>query len=625
MAQNFRSKHKNRIKPSKVGSEHVSPRKQPKKRGTHSDNSSKKKNVKENPLNMERESVPFWVFKKLNVTGWDELDKVFEEEYIDAVRKNRAPFSGNVFVNFWYDEKMKIEDIKESLRVRWLAQNSAPYGRLWNIVYDEMKRRYGSKVADRIGVPNGKRFKEDLAADPHEDEELFLHSDKFKNAFEKAVKIPLSNWRVMTHGGKKVERMEFMCRIFIDERMETMLGCFERRIKKNPFERHGGSSVGMYGYFRGDNTKRFTVRRQDYKPAHPHKNKLMEGQVRHQKRREECELFALDLYDVPKTKSSHEHNYTLSQRLFTNVRFPVDTEPTDRSKHGEDEYVYETFDEMTAEFMKNKNLLMVEIPMFEIQKESVVKLAEKYCPAYDVTYNSNSEIPKALKREIDTVQGALIKVGKPPYTPNTNLEKIYNLSEEGGKKTFAKDKKDKMVREFVESKRSKDDRNADCLADGQKEEFVPKSSAIQNLRNTEKRHKKKKSNSKNGSHEFDDVGSKAKEVVGEMREFIKQKRKLAKRKSSRGRKVDEEFYLAMNGKFDEEQQFEDEKPLEEQTLRGQPIEEVEGGGCSSKEIVEPIPMGNVKAGPLKVEFGQTENAVADGFEQTGNGGGEHAD
>ena len=573
MAQNFRNKHKNRVKPAKARGENITPKKQPKKWGTHSDGFSKKKNVKENPFDMDREDVPFWVFKKLNVTGWDELDKVFEEEYIDAVKKNKTPFSGNVFVSFWYDEKMTVDDIKESLRVRWLAKNSAPYGRLWNIVYDEMKRRYDSNVADRIGVPNGKRFKEDLTACPHEDEELFLHSDKFKTAFEKAVKIPLSNWRVMNHSGKKVERMEFMCRVFIDEKMETMLGCFERRIKKNQFERHGGSSIGMYGYFRGDNTKRFTVRRQDYKPTYSHKNKLLGGKIKHQKRKSECEMFALDLYDVPKTKYSHEHNYTLSQRLFTNVRFPVDTEPTDKSKNSEDEYVYETFDEMTVEFMKNKNLLMIQIPVHEIQKESIVKLAEKYCPVYDVAFNSNSEIPKALKHEIDAVQSALIKVGKPPYNQNANLEKIYNLSEDGGKKTFGKDKKDKMVREFVASKKSKDDRNADCLSNVSKEEsFAPRSAAIQNLRNTEKRHKKKKSNSKNGSHEFDDEGSKAKEIVGGMKEFIRQKRKLAKRKLSRGRNVDEEFYIAMNNQFDEEKaSFEDDSEEIEESVSNEPI------------------------------------------------------
>ena len=547
MAQNFRNNHKDRTRQTKVRGEHISPKRPPKKRATHVDSSAKKKVSKDSLLSVDRENVPYWVFRKLNVTGWDELDKMFEMEYADAVRKNRPPFSGNVFVNFWYDDKMAIEDIKESLRVRWMANNCAPYGKLWEIVYDEMKRRYDPQVADRLGMPNGKRFKEDLCAAPHEDDELFLHTDKFKNAFENAVKIPLSNWRVMNRCGNKIERLEFMCRLLIDGKVETMVGCFERRIKKNQFVRHGGSSIGMYGYFRGDNTKRFTIRRQDYKPPYSHKNKLSNGQVKFRKHGGQKEMFALDMFDVPNTNASHEHNYTLSQRLFTNVRFPVDSEPTDKSKQQGREYIYETFDEMSAEFMKNKNLLMFNIPLFEIQKETVVKLAEKYCPVYDAAFNANFEAPKALKRGLDPVQDALIKVGKSPYAATSHLEKVFHLTEDANGKTYAKDKKSNIVKEFVASKKAKDNSTADYIKhlneEGQKERnFEAKSPAIQNLHNTEKRHKKKKSNNKNNSHEFDDVSQKTKEIVGGMREFRRQKRKQNRGENAFGGNIDEEYY-----------------------------------------------------------------------------------
>lgn len=556
MAQNNR-KHSDGLKPAAKHVEHVAPKKKPKRKATHVDSSAKKKFVKEYRSKADFGDIPRWVFNSLNVSDGEELSRIFEQEYRDAVRQNRAPFLGNVFGTFWYDDKMNIADIKESLRVRWLAQNSTPYGKLWDIVHGEMTRRYGPHVADRMGMPNGKRFKEDLSAVPHEDDELFLHTDQFKNAFEKAVKIPLSNWRVMNHCGNKVERMEFMCRIFIDGRAETMLGCFERRIRKNQFVRHGGSSIGMYGYFRGDNTKRFTVRRQDYKPPYSHRNKLVDGKVKFMQHGSKNESFALDLSEVKNTQYSHEHNFTISQRLFTNVRFSVDVEPTDKSRQLGREYVYDSFDEMSAEFMKNKNLLMFNIPLFEVQNETVVYLSEKYCPMFDAAYGSNFDIPKVLKRELPQVQSALIKVGKPPHDATPHLEKLFNLTADGGDKKHVKDNKTRIIRDIVDGKKSKRN-DMTMYVQQQGEMYECESVTIQNLRNTEKRHKKKKPNCINTSHEFDDVSEQAKEAIGGMREFRKQKRK-----HRRGENVviNEEHYkkLAQELGFDEREYYDIEE------------------------------------------------------------------
>lgn len=552
MAQNFRNNHKDRMTDSsKVRGAHIAPKKKPKHRPTHEDSARKKKSWGSYTMPSCDcfDNVPQWVYGKLNLYGPLDLDYMFEQDYKDAVRLNKPPFVGNVLNDFWYDDKMSISDIKESLRLRWLAENSKPYGRLWNIVYDEMSRRYDADVATRIGIPNGKKFREDYEAAPHEDDELFLHSDKFKEAFENAVKIPLSGWRVLHHGGKKIERMEFMCQILIGGQLQTMLGCFERRFKKSQFIQHGGSSIMMCGYFRGDSKKRFTVRRQDYKPPYSHKNKLQDGKLNYRINGKGKQNFALNVVDVKDTNHSHEHNYTLSQRLFTNVRFSVDCEPTDKSRKLGREYVYNSFDEMSAEFMKNKNLLMCQVPLYEIQKDSVVRLAEKYCPVYDAEFGSNFDIPKTLKKQISLVQEALLRANKSPYETTGHLEEVFGLNSDQKNKKHKKDAK-KENQNFTEKLAQADCDEAVAISNGEEfleeeenkygeQKFVSTSTVVQNLkRNTERRHKKQKPMQKNGSHEFD-YSPKAKEMAEGMKNF---KRKKKKNKSNGKSNIDAEYY-----------------------------------------------------------------------------------
>ena len=548
----------------------------------------KLKSVRGGSLQNNTKDIPAWAYKDLGVSGWNELEKEFEQEYREIVRWNKQPFIGNVFMDFRNDDHMDLKDIRESLRARWMASNCAPKGKLWQIAREDMKRKYGSKEPDDIGVPNGKKFREDHCCNAHEDAELYLYSDKFKNAFEKAVKIPLSHWRVMNYNGKKVERMEFMCRFIVDGQEKTMLGCFERRIKKNQFVQNGGSSIMLCGYFMGDNSKRFTLRRQDYCPPHPHKNRLVNGNISYRVDGDRIQQFALDTVGVKNTEYSHEHNFTLSQRLFTNVKFSVDCEPTDKNKGADVEYKYRSFDEMCCEFMKNKNLLMFDLPISEIQKESVIKLARKYCPVYDADLGFNGEIPKALRYEISPVQEASIKASKPPHNNTSRLDEVFGIRVENKKNKHYAKSKDDMVKEIFD--RCQKEREAEyyqqeMLAPAEQsntivdeninsQENSKSSKSTDVVKNLKEKHKKKKSNARTNNFE-DKKTEKVEDIVDGMAEF---RRRLRERREELERmqkfntedfedeydELEKEWYDEVEEMDEKNYENEDYKFLEEQ-------------------------------------------------------------
>lgn len=500
----------------------------------------KVRSVRGGSLQNSTKDIPAWVYKELNVSGWKELEEDFEQEYREIVRWNKVPFTGNVFMDFRSDSKMDIKSIRESLRARWMASNCGPNGKLWQIARADMHRKYGAKDPDDIGVPNGKKFREDHCCTAHEDAELFLYSDKFKNAFEKAVKIPLSNWRVMNFNGKKIERMEFMCKFILDGQERTMLGCFERRIVKNQFVQNGGSSIMLCGYFMGDNSKRFTLRRQDYCPPHPHKNRLVNGNISYKVDGGKIQQFALDTVAVKDTQFSHEHTFTLSQRLFTNLKFSVDCVPTDKSRELGEEYKYKNYDEMCCEFMKNKNLLMFSLPVSEIQKESVVKLAKKYCPVYDADMDFNGEIPRALRYELSPIQESTIRANKPPHSNMGRLEEIFGLRIENKKgKHYAKTK-EALVKEYYDRYQKERENEYDQQ---DKVQNVAQSNTIVDeninsqgnnksskstdvVKNLKEKHKKKKSNARTNNFEDKEI-EKVDDIVDGMAEF---RRRLKERK-----------------------------------------------------------------------------------------------
>ena len=110
--------------------------------------------------------------------------------------------------------------------------------------------------------------------------------------------------------------------------------------------------------------------------------------------------FQTDGVKVPKTTHSHEHRYTLHNRLVLTQNQSPDICPTPINAHtpaSEREIQYGGFGAMVTDFERVFNLGAIQIPQNELNKTPLRKLGKMYCPEWSTELEE--EIPAMVDLE----------------------------------------------------------------------------------------------------------------------------------------------------------------------------------------------------------------------------------
>ena len=307
------------------------------------------------------------------------LEQQYLEDYARAVTSRaKRPFTLKYFGR-GYDESRLKEYEYEIKKTRFLS-NPKNRQKLIDICNQHLRNVFGPDGPDNYSIP-GKYRLSDVPTDKpgrEPEEYVFTHDDTIWNAFMKAKKIPIGDWEQRQNTStSKIKTKKFL--LNVDTQILVGELTIETTKAYDSIEKGAKSGIKFCIYYRGKEDGKFIVDRWDYEPLSQHLNKFdHEG------------YFQVDGVHAPHTGHSHEHRYTLHNRLVLTQNQSPDICPTPINAgvaKGEPEKKYGSFGAMVTAFEEEFNFTAIPIPEKELRTETLRKLGRKYCPEYNTELN----------------------------------------------------------------------------------------------------------------------------------------------------------------------------------------------------------------------------------------------
>ena len=326
------------------------------------------------------------------------LEQQYLEDYARAITSRaKRPFTLKYFGK-GYDEARLKEHEYEIKKTRYLS-NPKNRQKLIDICNQHLCNVFGPDGPTNYSIPGKYRLADVPNDHPGREPEeyVFTHDDVMWNAFMKAKKIPIGEWEQRENTKtSKIKTKKFL--LNVDSQILVGELTIETTKAYDSIEKGAKSGIKFCIYYRGKEDGKFIVDRWDYEPLSQHLNKFdHEG------------YFQVDGVNAPHTGHSHEHRYTLHNRLVLTQNQSPDICPTPinaGNPKSEPEKRYGNFGAMVTDFEETFNFSAIPIPEKELRTETLRKLGRKYCPEY------NTELNEEFPPMVDVAAATGLKLAK---------------------------------------------------------------------------------------------------------------------------------------------------------------------------------------------------------------------
>ena len=307
------------------------------------------------------------------------LEHQYLVDYARSITSHsKRPFSLKYFGKEFNESKLTQYEY-EIKKARWLS-NPKTLPRLIDICNEHLRNVFGPDGPDNYQIPSGYRLKDVPKDKPSREPEeyVFTHSDKRWEGFMKARKVPIGEWETQENTRmSKIKTRKYL--LNVDGQILLGEVTVETTKAYDNIEKGAKSGIKFSIYYRGKEDGKFIVDRWDYEPLSEHLNKF-----------DKAGYFQTDGVKVPKTSHSHEHRYTLHNRLVLTQNQSPDICPTPINSYSnsrDSEIRYGSFGSMVTDFENVFNLGAIQVPNNELAKTPLRKIGRTYCPEWNTELN----------------------------------------------------------------------------------------------------------------------------------------------------------------------------------------------------------------------------------------------